>query len=137
MAYTAINFAQKFGLFAEQWQPKVVAEMNDYQFKIVRLAGSTGRASPEASELELHSIEVLVGRVRRRIGEGTGAGEYQPAGACGGDDRRGCHVHFGRPAGRERDGEEPLRSWSVVVTTQRAQGLTTRSRAVPAINSYT
>ena len=39
MAYTPINFAQKFGLFAEQWQPKVVAEMNDYQFKIVRLAG--------------------------------------------------------------------------------------------------
>ena len=39
MAYAPINFAQKFGLFAEQWQPKVVAEMNDYQFKIVRLAG--------------------------------------------------------------------------------------------------
>ena len=28
-----INFQQKFGLFAEQWQPKVIAEMNDYQFK--------------------------------------------------------------------------------------------------------
>lgn len=37
--YTAINFRQKFGLFAEQWQPKVVAEMNDYQFKIVKLQG--------------------------------------------------------------------------------------------------
>jgi mannose-6-phosphate isomerase-like protein (cupin superfamily) len=31
--------AQKFGLFAEQWQPKVIAEMNDYQFKIVKLQG--------------------------------------------------------------------------------------------------
>jgi len=37
--YEAINFAEKFALFSEQWRPKVVAEMNDYQFKIVRLEG--------------------------------------------------------------------------------------------------
>ncbi|HKG58396.1 MAG TPA: cupin domain-containing protein [Pyrinomonadaceae bacterium] len=35
----AINFQQKFSLFTEQWQPKVVAEMNDYQFKVVRIEG--------------------------------------------------------------------------------------------------
>jgi mannose-6-phosphate isomerase-like protein (cupin superfamily) len=35
----AINFQQKFSLFTEQWMPKVVAEMNDYQFKVVRLEG--------------------------------------------------------------------------------------------------
>ena len=35
----AINFQQKFSLFTEQWEPKVVAEMNDYQFKVVRLEG--------------------------------------------------------------------------------------------------
>jgi len=39
MGYQAINFRQKLGLFAEQWQPKVVAEMNDYQFKLVKLHG--------------------------------------------------------------------------------------------------
>ena len=39
MSYKAINLAQKFGLFTEQWQPKVIAEMNDYQFKIVKLEG--------------------------------------------------------------------------------------------------
>ena len=39
MGYKAINFDQKFGLFNEKWQPKVVAEMNDYQFKIVKLLG--------------------------------------------------------------------------------------------------
>jgi mannose-6-phosphate isomerase-like protein (cupin superfamily) len=39
MSYQSINFRQKLGLFTEQWQPKVVAEMNDYQFKIVRLQG--------------------------------------------------------------------------------------------------
>jgi len=39
MSYEAINFDQKYSLFAEQWQPKVIAEMNDYQFKIVKLQG--------------------------------------------------------------------------------------------------
>ena len=39
MSYRAINFREKFGLFSEQWQPKVVAEMNDYQFKVVKIQG--------------------------------------------------------------------------------------------------
>jgi len=39
MPNAPVNFQQKFGLFREQWTPKVVAEMNDYQFKIVRLEG--------------------------------------------------------------------------------------------------
>jgi mannose-6-phosphate isomerase-like protein (cupin superfamily) len=37
--FEAINFQQKLGLFSEQWTPKVVAEMNDYQFKVVKLQG--------------------------------------------------------------------------------------------------
>ena len=39
MNYKSISFQQKFALFSEQWQPKVIAEMNDYQFKIVKLQG--------------------------------------------------------------------------------------------------
>ena len=39
MNYQSINFEQKLSLFTEQWKPKVVAEMNDYQFKVVKLQG--------------------------------------------------------------------------------------------------
>ena len=39
MTRQPIDLRQKFSLFTEQWSPKVVAEMNDYQFKIARLAG--------------------------------------------------------------------------------------------------
>lgn len=39
MRYRSINLAEKFTLFAEQWQPKVIAEMNDYQFKLVKVQG--------------------------------------------------------------------------------------------------
>ncbi|AYG07551.1 cupin domain-containing protein [Pseudomonas fluorescens] len=38
-SYTAINFAHKYSLFSEQWTPKVVAQMNDYQFKVVKIEG--------------------------------------------------------------------------------------------------
>ncbi len=34
-----INLAQKLSLFAEHWSPKVVAELNDYQFKLVKFQG--------------------------------------------------------------------------------------------------
>src|SRR2546422_5673932 len=39
MASEVINFAQKLSTFAEHWSPRVVAEMNDYQFKLVKLEG--------------------------------------------------------------------------------------------------
>ena len=39
MKYQSINLQQKFGLLTEQWAPRVIAEMNDYQFKIAKLEG--------------------------------------------------------------------------------------------------
>ena len=34
---TKINFKSKFDKFHEQWSPKIIAEMNDYQFKLVKI----------------------------------------------------------------------------------------------------
>ena len=39
MKYEALNLKEKFSLFDEQWSPKVIAEMNDYQFKVVKIKG--------------------------------------------------------------------------------------------------
>jgi mannose-6-phosphate isomerase-like protein (cupin superfamily) len=39
MSRTAINLADKFAKFSEQWSPKIVARMNDYEFKLVKLQG--------------------------------------------------------------------------------------------------
>jgi mannose-6-phosphate isomerase-like protein (cupin superfamily) len=39
MKYKSINLQEKLGLLTERWAPRVVAEMNDYQFKIVKLEG--------------------------------------------------------------------------------------------------
>jgi mannose-6-phosphate isomerase-like protein (cupin superfamily) len=37
--YQAINFADKLARIHDHWQPRVMAEMNDYQFKIVKILG--------------------------------------------------------------------------------------------------
>ena len=34
-----VNFGEKLSKFSEQWTPKVIAEMNDYQFKLVKARG--------------------------------------------------------------------------------------------------
>ena len=39
MNYKSINFSEKLNLFNEHWQPKVISEMNDYQFKIAKIEG--------------------------------------------------------------------------------------------------
>ncbi len=34
-----INFKNKYSKFSDYWSPKVIAEMNDYQFKVVKIKG--------------------------------------------------------------------------------------------------
>lgn len=34
-----INLNSKFNIFTDHWSPKVIAEMNDYQFKLVKIKG--------------------------------------------------------------------------------------------------
>jgi len=39
---TAINLAEKFSKFSEHWSPKIIAQMNDYHFKIVKFQDELG-----------------------------------------------------------------------------------------------
>jgi mannose-6-phosphate isomerase-like protein (cupin superfamily) len=39
MEYSPIKLREKFAAFNEQWSPRIIAEMNDYQFKLARLEG--------------------------------------------------------------------------------------------------
>ena len=34
-----VNFKEKLSKFSDHWSPKVIAEMNDYQFKLVKIEG--------------------------------------------------------------------------------------------------
>ena len=37
--YAATSFMEKFAKFHEQWSPKIIAQMNDYHFKLVKIQG--------------------------------------------------------------------------------------------------
>ena len=39
MPYQPINLKEKLSLFSDHWSPHGIAEMNDYQFKLVKLQG--------------------------------------------------------------------------------------------------
>lgn len=71
----AINLIRKLELIAEQWQPRVVAQMNDYQFKVARLQGDfIWHAHAETDEAFL----VLDGQLRLDFRDGSvtlGSGE--------------------------------------------------------------
>jgi len=65
---SAINFAEKLSLFSEQWQPKVIAELNDLQFKIVRIEGDfLWHDHPETDE----AFIVLDGELRIDFRDGS------------------------------------------------------------------
>ena len=39
MNFNPVNLTDKFASFTEHWSPRVVAELNDYQFKLVKIKG--------------------------------------------------------------------------------------------------
>jgi mannose-6-phosphate isomerase-like protein (cupin superfamily) len=66
--YKPINLAEKLSLFSDQWQPRVIAEMNDYQFKVVKIEGDfLWHDHPETDETFL----VLEGELRLDFEDGA------------------------------------------------------------------
>jgi mannose-6-phosphate isomerase-like protein (cupin superfamily) len=39
MKYQPINFKEKLSKFSEQWSPKIIAQLNDYHFKLAKVQG--------------------------------------------------------------------------------------------------
>jgi mannose-6-phosphate isomerase-like protein (cupin superfamily) len=72
---TVVNLERKLESFADQWAPKVVAELNDYQFKLVKLQGEFvwhNHESTDEAFLVLHgdmTIEFRNGSVPLSAGD--------------------------------------------------------------------
>ena len=73
--YKALNFEEKFSRFTEHWFPRVIAEMNDYQLKLVKVQGEfVWHKHPETDEVFIVingvlSIEFRDGKVTLKSGE--------------------------------------------------------------------
>ena len=75
MNYEPISIRDKFSKFTEIFQPKVIAQMNDYEFKLARTKGHfVWHSHPETDEVFLIidgelTIEFRDGSVKLKAGE--------------------------------------------------------------------
>ena len=68
MSHQAINFQEKLGRFRDHWAPKIIAQMNDYQFKLVKIEGEfVWHRHADTDEVFI----VLDGRMRIELRDGT------------------------------------------------------------------
>ena len=64
----SINFADKLSKFSDHWSPKVIAEMNDYQFKLAKLQGEfVWHNHPDTDEVFI----VIEGSMKIEIEDGV------------------------------------------------------------------
>ena len=62
-----VNLADKFTLITKQWDPKVIAQLNDYHFKIAKIQGEfVWHSHPETDEVFL----VVDGKLTIQLREG-------------------------------------------------------------------
>jgi mannose-6-phosphate isomerase-like protein (cupin superfamily) len=61
MNKSAINLREKYSLFEEQWSPRIIAQMNDYHFKLAKIQGEfIWHQHPETDEV----FFVVMGQMR-------------------------------------------------------------------------
>jgi mannose-6-phosphate isomerase-like protein (cupin superfamily) len=108
MKHTVINLEEKLGKIRDHWSPKIVAQMNDYHLKLVKLQGGfVWHAHPETDELfyvleGVLDIQFRGGTATLRQGEmlvvPKGV-QHRPRA------ERECHVLLVEPAGTPNTGD--------------------------------
>lgn len=108
MNHTAINLAQKLTQFSDHWSPKIVAQMNDYHFKLAKFQGEfVWHSHAETDEVFIvidgyMCIDFRDGSVELKAGEmfvvPKGL-EHKPVA------EQECHVMLVEPAGTLNTGD--------------------------------
>ena len=63
-----INLKNKLNLFSEHWSPKIIAKMNDFEFKIAKIRGEfVWHSHPETDE----TFIVIQGEMQIHLREGV------------------------------------------------------------------
>lgn len=108
MDYTAINFRANLAKFSKHWSPKIIAQMNDYHFKLAKIQGEfVWHSHPETDEVfivldGIVRINLRDGEVELRAGEmfvvPKGV-EHKPIA------EQECHILLVEPAGTVNTGD--------------------------------
>ncbi len=105
--YQPINFREKFGKFSEQWSPKIIAQLNNYHFKLAKVQGEfIWHDHPETDEVFLvikGNLDILFRDGKVSLSEGEmfvvpKGVEHKPV---AGDE---CHILLIEPAGTVNTG---------------------------------
>ena len=68
MEYRSINLQEKLREFSEHWSPKIIAQMNDYHFKVAKVRGEfIWHDHPETDEVFI----VLKGQLEIQLRDGN------------------------------------------------------------------
>jgi len=68
MNHQPINLQEKLSKFSEHWSPRIIAQMNDYHFKLAKVQGEfVWHDHPETDEMFL----VLKGRLEIHLRDGV------------------------------------------------------------------
>lgn len=103
-----INFDQKLSQFSEQWSPKIIAQMNNYHFKLVKIEGDfVWHDHPETDEVFIilsgtMRIDFRDGSINLKTGEMAVVPkgiEHKPFAA------QECHLLLIEPAGTVNTGD--------------------------------
>lgn len=109
MEIRGINIKQKLSLFTEQWSPKIIAQMNDYVFKLAKIQGDfIWHSHSETDEAFIVLEGSLVIEYRdARIGLEKGEMCIVPKGIEHKPfAERECHIMLIEPTGTVNTGEE-------------------------------
>jgi mannose-6-phosphate isomerase-like protein (cupin superfamily) len=108
MNYQPINFQEKLTKFSEHWSPRIIVQMNDYHFKIVKIEGEfVWHDHPETDEVFIIlkgqlEIQFRDGKVSLKQGEmfvvPKGL-EHKPVA------EQECHILLVEPAGTVNTGD--------------------------------
>ena len=103
-----INFKEKLAKFSEHWSPRIIAQMNDYHFKIVKVQGEfVWHDHPETDEVFMvlkGRLEIQFRDARVIVREGEmfvvpKGLEHKPAA------EEECHILLVEPAGTINTGD--------------------------------
>lgn len=106
----AIDIAQKFGRFTEHWSPKIIAESNGWQFKLVKAGGEFVWHEHEIDEVFVVFAGQITIQLRRADDVILGPGqlfvvprrtEHRPSAP------EGCQLMLLEPAGVVNTGSAP------------------------------
>ena len=108
MNYQAIDVKEKLTLFSEHWSPKIIAQMNDYHFKIAKIRGEfVWHDHPETDEVFI----ILKGQLQIQFRNGSvtlnegdmfvvpKGVEHKPVA------EQECHIMLVEPAGTVNTGD--------------------------------